>query len=143
MVTINMSLTWTNQPEISESAAWRYRAWHSVDDYAENGTDAVATYTASGPDASMATWTLEGDDAGDFSITNGMLMFMTAPDYEMPADADMDNTYMVTVNATDGTYMDTHDVTVMVTDVDEMGTAMLSAMEPQCWDGNNGYGNRS
>ena len=67
-------------------------------DYAENGTDAVATYMASGPDASMATWSLEGDDAGDFSITNGMLMFMTAPDYEMPADADMDNTYMVTVN---------------------------------------------
>ena len=99
-------------------------------EYAENGTDAVATYMASGPDASMATWSLEGDDAGQFSITNGMLMFMTAPDYEMPADADMDNTYMVTVNATDGTYMDTHDVTVMVTDVDEMGTAMLSAMEP-------------
>ena len=99
-------------------------------EYAENGTDAVATYMASGPDASMATWSLEGDDAGQFSITNGMLMFMTAPDYEMPADADMDNTYMVTVNATDGTYTDTHDVTVMVTDVDEMGTVTLSAMEP-------------
>ena len=99
-------------------------------EYAENGTDAVATYMASGPDASMATWSLEGDDAGDFSITNGMLMFMTAPDYEMPADADMDNTYMVTVNATDGTYTAMRDVTIMVTNVDEMGTVTLSAMEP-------------
>ena len=100
-------------------------------EYAENGTDAVATYMASGPDASMATWSLEGDDAGQFSITNGMLMFMTAPDYEMPADADMDNTYMVTVKATDGTYMDTHDVTVMVTNVDELETVTLSATQPQ------------
>ena len=90
-------------------------------DYAENGTDAVATYAASGPDAASATWTLEGDDAGQFSIPNGMLMFMTAPDYEMPMDADMDNEYMVTVKAGDGTYMDTHDVTITVTNVDEMG----------------------
>ena len=36
-------------------------------------------------------------------------------------DADMDNVYMVTIMADDGTYMDTHDVTVMVTDVEELG----------------------
>ena len=100
-------------------------------DYAENGTDMVATYSASGPDAEMATWTLEGDDAGQFSITNGMLMFMTAPDYENPADADMDNMYMVTVTADDETYMDTQDVTVTVTNVNEMGTVTLSTMRPQ------------
>ena len=66
-------------------------------------------------------WSLGGDDAGQFSITDGMLMFMTAPDYEMPMDMGGDNMYMVTVMADDGTYMDTHDVTVMVTNVDEMG----------------------
>ena len=60
-----------------------------------------------------------------------MLMFMTAPDYEMPMDADMDNEYMVTVMADDGTNMDTHEVTVMVTNVDEMGTVTLSAMQPR------------
>ena len=37
--------------------------------YAENGTGPVATYTASGPDAASATWTLGGDDAGDFNIS--------------------------------------------------------------------------
>ena len=36
----------------------------------------------------------------------------------MPADADTDNTYMVTVTADDATY----DVTIMVTDVDEVPT---------------------
>ena len=50
-----------------------------------------------------------------------MLTFVRAPNYENPADAGMDNTYMVTVKATDGTYMDTHGVTVMVTDVGELG----------------------
>ena len=35
--------------------------------------------------------------------------------------ADTNNVYMVTVKAEAGTYMDTHDVMVMVTNVDEMG----------------------
>ena len=100
-------------------------------DYAENGTAAVATYTASGPDAASATWSLEGDDAGDFTISGGMLTFRSSPDYEMPDDADTDNTYMVTVKADDGTYMDTHDVTVMVTNVDDLGTVTLSAAPPR------------
>ena len=43
----------------------------------------------------------------------------------------MDNTYMVTVTATDSTNTAMHDVTVMVTDVDEMGTVTLSAMQPR------------
>ena len=112
-------------------------------DYAENGTGMVAMYTASGPDAAMATWTLEGDDAGQFSITNGMLMFMTAPDYEMPMDMGGDNMYMVTVMADDGTYMDTHDVTVMVTNVDEDGDGNAVGYAAQGWDADNGHANRS
>ena len=83
------------------------------------GARHVATYTASGPDADMATWTLEGDDAGDFSISSGELTFNSAPDYENAADADMDNEYMVTVKADDGTHEDTHEVTVTVTNVEE------------------------
>ena len=101
-------------------------------EYAENGTGAVITYVASGPDADRATWTFDGDDVGAFAIsTSGVLTFVSAPDYENPADADMDNTYMVTVEATDGTYMDSHEVTVMVTNVDELETVTLSATQPQ------------
>ena len=90
--------------------------------YEENGTDYVGMYTASGPNSDMATWSLSGDDASAFSISNdGMLTFRSSPDYENPMDADMDNVYMVTIMADDGTYMDTHDVMVMVTNEDEMG----------------------
>ena len=92
-------------------------------DYPENGMDAVGTYTASGPEAAKARWTLMGDDMGDLSIsTSGVLTFDAKPDYEDPMDADMDNTYMVTVKANDGTNMAMKEVTVTVTNVDELGT---------------------
>ena len=104
----------------------------SSPDYPENGTGAVENYTASGPNAASATWTLGGDDAGDFSISsNGVLSFRSSPNFEMAADADTDNTYMVSVKADDGTYMNTHDVTVMVTNVDEDGTVTLSPTAPR------------
>ena len=91
--------------------------------YAENDMDAVGTYTLAGPMKDRATLRIEGGaDAGDFRLNNGMLMFRSSPNYEAPADADTDNTYMVTLKATDGTYMDTHNVMVMVTNVDELGT---------------------
>ena len=88
-------------------------------DYAENGTGAVTTYTASGSDAGPAVWSLSGDDAGVFDISAGVLTFKTSPDYEAPADADTNNVYMVTVKADDGTNMDEHNVIVTVTDVDD------------------------
>ena len=49
-----------------------------------------------------------------------MLTFNDAPDFEA-RDADGDNTYMVTVMASAGGEMDTQDVMVRVTNVDEMG----------------------
>ncbi len=98
-------------------------------DYAERGTDAVETYTASGPNAASATWALEGADREDFELDGSgasvMLKFKGSPDYERPADADTDNVYMVTLKAEDGTYTDTHDVTVTVTDVEESAGTLL------------------
>ena len=88
-------------------------------DYAENGAAPVAAYAAPGGEANATiTWSLSGDDGGDFSIGSaGELAFTAPPDYENPADADADNVYRVTVEASDGTYTATLDVTVTVTDV--------------------------
>ena len=89
-------------------------------DYAENGTAAVATYSATDPESATITWSLEGDDAADFEISaGGVLTFGSPPDYENPADADSDNVYEVTVKASDGTNEDTLDVIITMTDVDE------------------------
>ena len=111
--------------------------------YAENGSGTVAIYRAQAPDPEndLPTWTLGGDDAGDFDITpssvenegsnpviNMGLIFKTPPDYENPADTGGDNVYNVTVQLSDGkdaagdadTSVDTTlAVTVTVTDVNE------------------------
>ena len=126
-VMVTIKITNVDEPPIIMVGGLVISGKTSVD-YAENGTDAVETYTASGPDAVSAIWTLSGDDAGDFRISSsGELTFVRAPDYGNPADADMDNIYMVTVMADDGTYMDTREVTVRVTEADGMGTGTLPA----------------
>ena len=104
----------------------------TVSNYMENSEDLVGTYMVSGGSMSeMDNLTLEGDDAGDFSISSaGVLSFRSSPDFENPTDADMDNTYMVTVKAEAGGEMAMQPVTVTVTNVDEDGTVMLSSMAP-------------
>ena len=100
--------------------------------YAENGTGNVAPYMAAGPDAASATWSLSGADMGDFMISStGVLTFRSSPDFETPADANTDNTYMVTVEANDGTNTAMKAVTINVTNVDEDGTVSLSTQQPR------------
>ena len=99
--------------------------------YPENGTDAVATFTAVDPEADHITWSLSGVDADRFTIVGGVLRFSSSPDYENAADAGGDNTYVVMVIASDGTNSDTEDVEIEVTNVDEAGTVMLTTLQPQ------------
>ena len=65
----------------------------------------------------MVTWSWSGDDRGDFDLSEtGVLTFASVPDFEMPADADGDNEYLVTVEAGDeDSNAATLDVTVTVT----------------------------
>ena len=97
-------------------------------DYAENDTDAAATYTADVP--VTAAWSVSGADMDDFDINGGMLMFVTPPDFEMPTDMGMDNVYQVTVQANAGGEMDMVDVTITVTNVEEAGTVTLISDQP-------------
>ena len=93
----------------------------TIDDYDENGTGDVATYTAIDPEGdSNITWSLAGPDQGDFDITSGVLTFLNVPDYERPADSSGNNHYEVTVQATDSNNnrRELH-VDVIVTNVDD------------------------
>ena len=101
--------------------------------FAENGRGAVRSYTVVGGDSPSATWSLEGADSGDFMTEDSgmsvMLKFGSLPDYESPADSNTDNIYMLTLKATDSEgNMATKSVTVMVTNVNEVGTVTLSPM---------------
>ena len=94
-------------------------------EYAEGGEGTVATFTAMDPDEDdKVSWSLSGDDDGaEFDIDeDGMLTFKNPPDFEIPTDSDEDNTYELTVTATDeGEKTDTFDVVVKVTNMDEEG----------------------
>ena len=93
----------------------------AVVSYAEGGSGAVATYSASDPERREITWAHSGTDSDDFEISDrGVLSFLMTPDYDAPTDAGGDNVYRVTVTASDPAgRSDFIDVTVNVTDVDE------------------------
>ena len=125
--TISVTITVTDvaeAPVISGSAPGTY---------AENGTAQVAAFTARDPERDRVTWTLTGDDSGDFSITNGTLRFNSPPNFESPTDNGANNMYEVTVEASDGGLATTakEEVTIRVLNVDEPGTVMLSTVQPK------------
>ena len=89
-------------------------------DFRENGTGTIYTYRATDPEGDDFTWSVGGQDASYFDISDtGVLTFQTPPDFESPPRPG-DNDYQVTVQARDdqgGT--GAFDVTVTVTDLNE------------------------
>ena len=109
IITVTISVTDENEPPVIYGKTIVY--------YAENRRDAVATYTDADPENGQITWSLAGDDSGDFLISStGELTFSTQPDRGNPADDDTNNVYLVTVQASDGTNTVSLDVTVTVID---------------------------
>ena len=94
----------------------------------DEGTTAVETLTAEDQDSAAAdlAWSKAGGaDAGQFTLSSaGVLTFAAAPDYEIPADADGDNVYAVTVQVSDGTHPVTAALSVTVENVIELTTLM-------------------
>ena len=111
-----------------------------VDDTAPTITSAAAVNLAEGTALSHAltaseavTWTKTGGaDTALFTLA-GSTLSMTAKDYELPVDADANNTYVVQVTATDAALNATNQtITVTVTDVvDTLAALTLSADEIQ------------
>lgn len=91
----------------------------------DENTTAVGTVTTSDPDVggSRTYSIVGGDDSSLFSIDSltGALTFDSAPDYELPGDANGDNDYLVTVRASDGVNTADQNITVTVEDVSEGG----------------------
>ena len=79
--------------------------------------------------ASVASWRLEGEDAGEFQLIGTVgrtLVFTTQPDYENPADANGDNVYKVTVVAIDNKGgIGRFDVCIAVMNFNEAGKITL------------------
>ena len=128
-VTVTITVTDVDEsPELSKKAL--VVVGDERVDYLENSTDPVETYRAAGPDSVGASWSLSGNDASRFALSNGVLSFRSAPNYESPTDLDTDNVYNVTVRASKGALQDERIVTVKVTNLDETGSISLSPSQP-------------
>ena len=103
-------------------------------DYAEGGTSPVAAYTAVDPEGESITWSLASGGDDDLTLEDGVLKFNSTPDYENPTDSDTNNSYTVTVTASDGS-SDSGDSTQMVTvnvvNLEEPGVVTLSTRQPR------------
>ena len=104
----------TTDPEFADSEDGA----RSVAENTEAGMDIGAPVTATDANDDTLAYTLGGTDAASFAIDSdtGQLMTLAALDYETKA------TYSVTVTARDsGGLSDSIDVTITVTNEDEMG----------------------
>ena len=87
----------------------------------ENSTSNIYTYRATDQDVGdVVSWSVEGPDAGDFAIFDGVLNFRLLPDFEIPANDGEDNVYEITVVAADGAGLrDTVGAVITITDQSE------------------------
>jgi len=126
--TLNITVTNVNEaPSITSKAAFAIE---------ENKT-AVGTITATDPDKGnkVTFGIVGGPDAGLFKIdaTSGKLEFIAAPNFEKPGDANKDNSYQLTVEATDGSLAKPMDLTITVKNVNDAPTitSPLTASVPE------------
>ncbi len=87
----------------------------------ENTSAAAYTATATDADGDAIAFSLGGADAAQFSIgaSTGEVRFNAPPDFEAPADAGGDNTYDITVRASDGAAQANLAVAIAVRDVSD------------------------
>ncbi|HAA16494.1 MAG TPA: hypothetical protein DCE41_34215 [Cytophagales bacterium] len=91
----------------------------------ENTTIVIAM-EATTSNGTTATYSLTGGaDQALFTLTDGLLSFTNAPDFEAPQDADGNNVYLVQVGATDGVQDTVQELAVTVTDLDDDVTVGL------------------
>ena len=86
----------------------------------ENNDSIVYTATASDPEQATLIYSASGADADLFTIgSSGALAFNTPPDYEQALDSGADNTYQLSIAASDGEYSTSQDLSIAVADVNE------------------------
>jgi hypothetical protein len=91
----------------------------------------IATFAGTDVDTGTTlTFSVSGTDAADFTIgsASGVLAFAQNPDFELPADSDTNNIYIVVVNLSDGALSDSQTVTITITNTNESLTAQLPTL---------------
>lgn len=82
----------------------------------ENTGTIVSGISFSDPDGDSLTLSITGTDSEAFSVTSGgELVFIAAPDFEVPADSDENNQYEIDLLASDGQLTTSVPVAITVT----------------------------
>jgi len=102
--------------------------------YVVTGTSAALDVNANdgegGADDAGVSYSISGgDDAALFTIdvASGALSFDSSPDFENPGDADTNNDYQVEVTADDGTDIAMQQITITVTNANDISPVITSA----------------
>lgn len=103
----------------------------------ENRTEPVFLMPATDADNDPLTYSLGGVDASSFSIdpSSGALSFLSSPDFESPADSNGDNTYSVTVEASDGRNSTISTFDIVVTNANDNAPEILSPLSFEVGEG--------
>ena len=90
---------------------------------ADENQTSVSAVSFYNPGGKTLTWTLAGTDSSYLNINSGsgLLVFIGNPDYETKTS------YAVTLTATDGTNSYTQDITINITDVDDVTPVFSSS----------------
>ena len=106
VITVSVAVVNVDEPPaISGPAAVRF---------VEQGTGTVAEYVAIDPEGNAVRWELHGQDSGSVTLVEGVLRFREPPQYESPTDADANNIYSVSIQASDEMRTASLDVNVSV-----------------------------
>ncbi len=89
---------------------------------ADENQTSVTTLSVTDPDGDSTTVTISGTDVSSFSLSSSnVLTFVSAPDFESKS------TYYLTINATDGSLSSSKDITVSVTNVNDISPVITSS----------------
>ncbi|WP_188619031.1 Ig-like domain-containing protein, partial [Christiangramia forsetii] len=148
-----VTLTATDDDGNTDSEAWTVAVQNiaetvsfSIDPIEDDNVVENSAYTSETPSITggpigTVTYTLSGDDAADFTInsSNGVVS-MIARDFENPVDVNTDNSYEVTITATDSDgNTDSESWSVSVTDVIETADFTINSINNATIDENNKY----
>ena len=92
----------------------------------------VLSVTAEDVEDDTIGYSLSGNDAEKLSIsTSGAIQFKTNPDFENPTDTNSDNSYEITVEASDGTDSISDDLVITILDVENEGNPIIEGLSSQ------------
>ena len=92
----------------------------------------VLSVTVEDVEDDVIGYSLLGDDAEKLSIsTSGSITFKTNPDFETPTDINSDNTYEITIEASDGTDTVSDNLVITILDVENEGNPIIEGLSSQ------------